>query len=319
MNLKRRILFLALAACATVASAQTWPNRAIRVIMPVNSGSGADTVMRILGEHMTGQIGQPVVIDQKPGAGGVAAFQAFKNAADDHTFLFVITSTAMAPLTLKAAAAIDLARDTQPVARIAESTFILVANPKTGAKNLNDLLRMAKENPGKIAIATPFIRSLGNLAAELLVQTGGVKLNIIPFSKPSDAMAAVVSGDVQFAIDAISATFPMVKANRLQPIAVLGSRKLPGLESIPSGRDTLAGFQAVGTYGLVGQKDLSKANAQLIAKAIGSALADPSIIEKMHDAGLYARFGTPEQYQETQKFEVELWRGVVRTAGIAAE
>lgn len=314
-----RVLTCALALAASF-NAHAWPTKPVRVIVPAAAGSAPDVAMRLIGTKMAELLKQPVVVDNKVGAGGVVAYQSFQTSKDDHTFLFAITSTtAIAPMTFKAAAGWDFTRDVQPVVRLAQTPLMIVANPASGAKTLADVLKLARDKPGQLAFATPGPNTLGHLAVALTTQAANVQFNTIPFSRTADGMTAVAGGDASFYVDGVSVVLPFVRGNRVQPIAVLSRTKLPGLEAYPLGRDTLDGLEVVGRFGLVTAKETPKPAVDAMVQAATAALADPEVTAKLVQLGLYPQPGNSAEYLATLQQESQLWNRVVRQAGIKAE
>ncbi len=311
-------------ACALllVAScvANAWPTKPIRVVVPAAAGSAPDVAMRLIGAKMGELLKQPLVVDNKVGAGGVVAYQSFQTSKDDHTFLFTITSTtAIAPLTFKAAAGWDFTRDVQPVVRLAQTPLMIVAYPGSGAKTMADVLKMARDKPGQMAFATPGPNTLGSLTVSLVSQSSGVQFNAIPFSRTADSMTAVSGGDASFFVDGVSVVLPFIRSNRLQPIAVLSRTRLPGLEAYPLGRDTVDGLEVVGRFGLVTAKETPRQAVDAMVQAASAALADPEVAAKLMQLGLYPNAGNAAEYLATLQQESQLWSKVVRQAGIKPE
>lgn len=318
-----RVLTRALACTAVLAASATahaWPTKPVRVIVPSAPGSPPDVAMRIIGNKMGALLKQTVVVENKIGAGGIVAMQAFQSSKDDHTFLFVITSTSsIAPLTFKAAANYDFTRDVQPVVRLAQTPLMIVANPAVGVKSLSEVLKLARDKPGALTFATPGQNTLGNLTVTLISQSTGTQFNAVPFSRTVDSIAAVTSGDASFFVDGISVMLPFVRSNRLQPIAVLSRTRLPGLEAYPLGRDTIENLEVVGRFGLVTGKETPREAADALAQAATEALADAEVVAKLIDLGFFPQPGNAADYLATLQQESQLWAKVVRQAGVKPE
>ncbi len=321
MNIARLSkLVFGLAMVAVAAAAGAWPDKPLRVIVPAAPGSAPDVAMRLVGNKIGQLLGQNVVVDNRVGAGGVVAMQAFQAVKDDHTFLFAITSTSsIAPLTIRSAVSFDYIRDVQPVVRLAQTPLMIVASPQSGLKSLADVLKAARDKPGALVFATPSQSTLGNLSAAWITQVTGASFNVVPFSRPAGSVAAVVNGDASVFIDGISVVLPLVRSHRLQPVAVLSGTQLPGLEEFPLGRDAVPGLEVVGRFGLVANNDMPRQVVDKMAGAAVAALADPEVAAKLTELGLYPLPGNAAEYKATLLAEAELWGKVVRSAGIKPE
>ncbi|VTU22824.1 Argininosuccinate lyase [Variovorax sp. PBS-H4] len=311
---------LAALLASAVTASHAWPVRPVRVIVPAAAGTAPDVAMRVVAERMAGSLGQPVVVDNRPGAGGVVAMKALQASRDDHALLFVITSTAsIAPVTIRAASSFDYVRDLRPVVRLAQTPLMIVAAPNVKEASLGEVVDAAKKQPGRIAFGTPGASTLGSLAVQWLSDTTGAKFNAIPFLRPADSIGAVATAEVSYFIDGISVVLPFVRANKVKPIAVLSATKLPGLEAYPLGVETIKDFEVVGRFGLMAPQEFSAEAIDSVGKAAISALKDPRVVLKLTNLGLYPQAGNASEYLDTLKREIELWHAVVKRAGITAE
>ncbi len=310
---------LALVAAVSAAAVQAWPDKPVRIVVPGAAGSAPDVAMRLIGERMAESLKQPVIVDNRVGAGGVVAMNNILASRDDHTLLFVITSTsAIAPVTMKTAASFDYLRDLQPMVRLAQTPLMIVAS-NNAPGTLREALDAARRQPGKVAFGTPPASTLGALAVSWIGETAGVQFNPVPFMRPADSLTAVSAGDTQYFIDGISVSLPFVRSGRVKPVAVLSGKKLPGLEAYPLGVDTVPGFEVVGRFGLMAPKEVPRAALEPILKAAQAALAHPDVIAKLTNLGLYPDFGTAAEYEQGLKAENELWHAIVKKAGISPE
>ncbi|MGE4240978.1 Bug family tripartite tricarboxylate transporter substrate binding protein [Ramlibacter sp.] len=322
MKLKRSTfirLAAAFAACGIATAAQAWPTKPVRIIVPGAAGSAPDVAMRLVGEKMAEQLKQPVVIDNRPGTGGVVAMNGLQLAKDDHTFLFVITSTsAIAPVTIKSATSFDYVRDLQPVVRLALTPLMIVAAPGAPA-TMEGMIAAAKKDPGKVAFGTPSPATLGALGVSWLSEMTGAKFNAIPFLRPAESLTAVATGETQYFIDGVSVSLPFLRAGKVKPVAVLSSTKLPGLEAYPLAVDSVKGFEVVGRFGLMATRDVPQAALDPMLKAASAALTHPDVIARLTNLGLFPNVGGPAEYLQQLKGENDLWRRVVKQAGVSPE
>lgn len=304
-------------ALAFAACAHAWPTRPVRIIVPSSAGAAPDNMIRLIATRLSPELKQPVVVENRVGAGGIPAKQAFDQVKDDHTFLLTLTSTTtVAPLIFKGASGFDYLRDTQPVMTLGETPFMIVANPANGAKSLADLLRMVRAQPGAVAFATPPISSTAQLAATVLSQATDTKFNQIPFSRSADSLTAVSSGDAAFFVDAVSVVLPFVRGGRVQPIAVLSSTKLPGLEEYPLAIDTVPELVVSAGFGLVAPKGTDAGVVDIMFRAASKALEDPELVRKLQDMAIYLRPGDAAAYRALLLKDADFWGKVIRSANI---
>lgn len=311
--------FLALRAAAVVAlalvvsaGAYAWPTQPVRIIVPSSAGASPDNMIRLIAARLGPLLHEQVVVENKVGAGGIPARQAFEASRDEHTFLLTLTSTTtVAPYLFKAAARFDFLRDTQPVMTIGETPFMVVANPRNGAKTLNDLLAMARVRPGQIPFATPPLSSVAQLSSSVLSRAADVTFNFIPFSRSSESLGSVYSGDTDFLVDTVSAVLPFVRDKRVRPLAVLSASRLPGLEQYPLASETLPGVVVSAGFGLVAPAGTPGKVVDAMYKAVARTLEDPALIQQLQDMAIYIKPGGPAAYRETLQKEAAFWRPVI--------
>lgn len=305
-------------ACA--ASAHAWPERPVRIIVPSAAGAAPDNMIRLIATRLATELGQPVIVENKVGAGGIVAKHAAELAKDDHTFLLTLTSTTtVAPLVFKAAADFNYLRDMQPVMTIGQSPFMIVAYPGNGTKSLGDLLQMARTQPGAIPVATPPLSSIAQLSITVLSQMSGAKFNVIPFSRSSDSLTAVSSGDAAFLVDAVSAVLPFVRGQRVRPIAVLAATKLPGLEEFSLANETVPGFEISAGFGLVAPKGVDRSILNAMFLATSNVLKNPGLVRQLRDMAIFVHPAGPDAYRATLLNEADLWEKVIRAANIVPQ
>ncbi|HSV83635.1 MAG TPA: tripartite tricarboxylate transporter substrate binding protein [Ramlibacter sp.] len=311
------------AACAAIAGAavfpalaqSTWPRQAVRVIVPYGAGSAPDVMMRIIGDKLSAHLGQPVVVDNKPGAGGIVAVQAMNAARDAHTFIFMLTGVAVISPILYKAARYDVVRDFASIAGIAETSVMLVASPSARARTLPDIIRAAKETPGKLVIGHPGPGSLAHLMLEQFAQLSGAKFLMAGFNATHGPLA-VAGGDADYYMDGIATQLPFVKARRTIPVAVFSPEVLPGLEAYPLAKNALPGAEGMGYFGIMGPKNLSADAIARLSNALKSSIAEPDVVARLLEFATYPKFSTGAQYAATLAREKAQWSGVVAAAGI---
>ena len=302
------------------AAAQAYPQKQIRMIVSSPPGSAPDIIARILGEKLTQSLGQAVVIDNKPGGGGIVSMNALRQApADGYTIgipqAAVVTVT---PYTYKEAT-YDIERDFETIAMVANTPMLFVTAADSPARNLADAIAMAKAKPDQIAIGNPTRTSIPHLAAEMLAQKTSAIFQQVPFSTTPQGIAAVVKGDVLFYVDGTAPLMPLVRSGRLRAVAVAAEKELAGLEGIPLARDSVPGLNMYGWFMVAAPKGTPAAIVRRLNAEINLALRLPDVVNKFREFGTYAMPGSVEEAQGFVKSEKALFGAVIRQAGLKPE
>jgi tripartite-type tricarboxylate transporter receptor subunit TctC len=302
------------------AAAQSYPQKQIKLIVSSPPGSAPDIIARIIGEKLSQGLGQPVVIDNKPGAGGLVSMNLLRQSPPDGYTIgipqaAVVTVT---PLTYKEAT-YDIERDFETVATVANTPMLFVTAAESPAKNLADAIAMAKAKPDQIAIGNPTRTSIPHLAAEMLAQKTSVVFQQVPFSTTPQGIAAVVKGDVLFYVDGTAPLMPLVRSGRLRAIAVAAEKELAGLEGIPLAKDSVPGLSMYGWFMVAAPKGTPAAIVQRLNTEINNAIKLPDVVGKFREFGTYSMPGSVEDAQRFVKSEKALFSGVIRQAGLKAE
>ena len=288
--------------------------------MPAGAGSAPDIVARLVGDELRKRLAQPVIVENKPGAGGIIGAMAVKQAKPDgNTLLFaqaaVVTVT---PLTYRAAS-YDMERDFETVSAVADTPMMIVANVDTGPKSLSDLVAQGKAKPESITFGSTARGSVPHLTAELIALVGGARFNTVAFGTSSQAVQAVVGGDTQASVDGVAPLLPLVKAGRVRPLAVTAARVLPGLEAFPLAKDTVPGLVATGWFMLFAPKGTPAVRVQAINSAVDAAVSSPEIAQKLQVTATYPIGGSVADARRFLEREKKLWAGAVERAGLQRE
>ncbi len=309
-------LALLWAACPP-ASAQS--GAPLTVVVPSAAGSAPDIVARLIGDELRTRLNQPVVIDNRPGAGGIVAVMAAKQGRPGDTLLVaqaaVVTVT---PLTYRAAK-YDMEADFETVAVVAETPMMFVANPAGGPATLAELVATGKSKPDALNFASPARGSIPHLSAVLLGQLSGGRYNYVPMTGSGQAIQAVVSGDAQVSVDGVPPMLPLIKAGRVKALAVTSSRVLPGLESFPLALDTVPGLTATGWFMAFAPKGTAAARVRALNAAIDAALKSPEVAGKLLVTANYPVGGSVDDARRFLAREKKLWAGAVERAGLQRE
>ena len=316
MQTRRTLVTLALGALIGGAA---WGQEPIEIIVPAGAGSAPDIIARIVGDELSTRLKRPVVVNNRPGAGGIIAVMAARSASNPDTLLLaqaaVVTVT---PLTYRAAK-YDLETDMEPVVSVADTPMMFVANAEHGPKTLADALAAARKDPGAVALTTTSRGSIPHLTAELLVQTTGAPFNIVPTATTGQGIQTVVGGEAAMTVNGVAPLLPLVKSGRLKGLAVTSAKVLPGLEGYPLAKDIVPGLQATGWFMLFAKKGTPSARVQQINQIVNAALQSPAVIDKLGKTANYPLGGSPADARAFLKQEKALWSGIVKNTDIHPE
>ncbi|HEY3073585.1 MAG TPA: tripartite tricarboxylate transporter substrate-binding protein [Burkholderiales bacterium] len=308
---------IALAAVSAFAHAQQWPTKQVRFIMPMPPGTAPDIIARLVSERLSKEWGNQVLTDNRPGANGAIGMQAAAKApADGYTFVFAPAfAFTTVPLTMKNVG-YDVERDFAPVARVGGTPMLIAANAKFPPSTLSEVLQAARAQPGKINFANPQYGSLPYLTIEMLNQLAGISFYNVAFGGTIPAMTSTISGDTALVVDGITPLLPHVKSGKLKAIAITSPEILPGLESIPLAKDSVPGLKVMGWFGIAAPKATPAAIVQRMNSDVNKALAEPALVERLRELGVYPMPGTVEDFAKFVADEQRRFAKVVKEAKI---
>ncbi len=319
MNLFRLAVILALALQAGVASAQGFPSKAVHIVVPFPPGGSADVSSRILGDVMAKGLGQPVIIDNRPGGGTVIGTQAVMHSpADGYTMLVVFPSFIINP-SVRPSLQYQL-KDFRAVGQTISLPMVIAVNPSVPAKTLKELIALAKAKPGAIAYGTPGPASTHHIAAEMFRSAAGVDLTHVAFTGGAPAMTALIGGHIQMVYLNVNEVTQQAKAGKVRALVVTTAERAESLPDVPTFREEgFAQLEASPWAGLVvpaatPDDAVTRLNAELVR-----ALKDPQVLEKFKAQELVAKPGTPAEFDAFLRSEFARYGKVVREAGIKAE
>jgi tripartite-type tricarboxylate transporter receptor subunit TctC len=326
MKLPHRRQFLHLAAGAAalpavsgVAWAQGYPTRPVRIVVPLPVGGLSDTIARLLGEWLMERLGQPFVIDNRPGAGTNIGTEAVVRSTPDGYSLLLVTPSNAINATLYPKLSFNFIRDTAPVASIMRTPNTLLVNPSVPAKSVPELIAYARANPGKLNMASAGNGSSGHMAGELFKMMTGVDMQHIPYRGGPPALTDLLGGQVQLIFTPAPDVIEHVKAGRLRALAVTSATRWAVLPDIPTVGDFVPGFEASVMNGIVVAANTPPEIIEQLNKAINAALADPSIRVRLASFGGIVLIGSPADFGKLIAEETEKWAKVIKFAGIKAE
>jgi tripartite-type tricarboxylate transporter receptor subunit TctC len=303
------------------ARAQGFPERPIRLIVPYAAGGTADQLARALAELMRKELGQPVVIDNKPGGNtAVAAQLAAAAQPDGYTLLVCTGSTVVTNPMLYPKLVYNPERDLAPVARVAVTPLVVAVNPGVPANSFAEFVRLVRAQPGKLNYASSGTGSAIHLASVFLEAQAGLDMAHIPFNGSSPAIAAVLAGDVQLFVDSIASSLPQIKAGKMRALAVTTPERLNVLPDVPAVAESYPGFDVSAWYGVMAP---AKAPAAVIARlnaAIGKAMADKGFASQFEALGLMIPASTSAQaYGDFIRRERDKWAPIIKAKKISLE
>lgn len=322
--LRRSLLGLAagLAVCASMgqAMAQTYPSKPITLVIPFPPGGPTDLVARVLAKKLGEQMGQSVVVDNKPGANGnIGAMAVVKAPADGHTVLYNTSSITLSPALYKSLS-YDVQRDLAPVALTAVVPLALVVNPNVPVSNVREFVAYAKANPGKLSYGSAGNGNVTHLAAYQFVQSQGLDATHIPYKGSAPADVDLVAGQIQFMTDTINSVMPFIKDKRLKLLAVTTSKRMSLFPDAPTlGETVMPGFEAGAWQGVMVPAGTPAPVVQRLNSEILKALKSPEVLEKLAQQGAEALGSSPEEYGAYVKKELARWASVVKSTGISLD
>jgi tripartite-type tricarboxylate transporter receptor subunit TctC len=319
--LRRRFLqlggaFTALSLSGFATRAQTYPSRAVRMIVGFAAGGPTDIVARLIGQRMSERLGQPFIIENRPGAAGnIATEAALKSKPDGHTLLFVSASNAV-NISLYDRLGFDFIRDFAPIAGIVSSPFVMIINPSIPVRTVPEFIAYAKENPNKLNFASGGNGSSQHLAGELFKMMAGINMVHIPYRGAAPALSDLIGGQVQVMFDNLVSSIGHIRAGKLRALALTSTTRSPALPDVPSISDTLAGYGATAWVGLGAPRNTPAAIVETLNAEINRALADPKIKAQLSESGGAVFGGSPADFARFIGVEAERWAKVIKFANI---
>jgi tripartite-type tricarboxylate transporter receptor subunit TctC len=325
MKLPRRrfLQVTTVAAAAAVlpqhARALDYPVKPIRWIVGYPAGGSADTVSRILAQWLTDRLGQPVIIENKPGAATNISLQAAINSPPDgYTMVYLGTSATVNPSFFESLP-FNVLRDIAPVSGIADFPFVFVVNKSIQSKNVAEFIAYAKANPGKISMASFGAGTSSHLAGELFQAMTGIKLVHVPYRGEAFALADMISGHVEVMFDTLSAALPHIRSGALRALAMAGKTRYEGLPDVPTVGETVAGYDAMSWGGIGVPRGTPAEIIDRLNQAINAGLADPVVRKRLRDVACVPIIYTPAEFSALMVAETEKWAEVVKRSGAKAE
>ena len=318
LPLRRHLLpALALAALCSGASAEAWPAKPIRVIVPFPPGGGTDIIARESTQKVAAATGWTFVIDNKPGAGGNLGVDAVaKSPADGYTLVLGQTSNLAINATLYAKMPYDSQKDLSPIVLLANAPLVMVTGMGTPHKTLADAVGAAKARPDALNFASPGNGTVAHLTGELFQKAAGIRTQHVPYKGAAQALTDVISGNVDLYMASVPTLLGQIRQGKLRPLAVTSAKRVDDLPNVPTINESgYKGFDAVTWFGLLAPAGTPKEIVAKLNAEFNKALRQADLRKKLEDEGADAAGGTPDQFAALIRTEVQRWGGVVKESG----
>jgi len=313
-----RALLLALVVAAACArAADTYPSKPVRIIVPFGAGGIADLTARTVAEKMGESLRQPVVIENRPGAGGVVATQSVARAEPDGYTLLLMSNGNAVSVGLFKSLPFDTVNDFVPISTLGFFDLVIITRGDSPLRSLRDVIASARERPGKLNVGTINIGSTQNLAAELFKSRAGIDVQIVPFNGTPALVAALLGGSVDAGVEILGPVRAQIAANRLRALAVMGSKRRADIPDVPTVTESgIADFDVASWNALAAPARTPPDVIARLNREINAAVASPEVRAKLAELGVEARAGSPESARELLTSEIRRWNEVIKAAGI---
>jgi tripartite-type tricarboxylate transporter receptor subunit TctC len=314
----KKFLVVVFALLALPAVAQTYPTKPVRIVVPFAPGGGSDFIARFMAQRLTESLGSQVIVENKPGAGGVLGIeQGVKSAADGYTLTLIASSYTVNPSIYKLN--FDPLADITPIIQISQGPLLVVVNPALPVKTIKELVALARSKPGEITFASSGQGSVIHLATELFDSMAKIKMNHIPYKGTGPALTDTLAGQTSVFFSSTANAMPHVKAGKLRAVAVTTAKRIPALPEVPTVAESgVAGYDVVLWHGLIGPKGLPRAVVDRVNGDV-TTLKLKETAEQLQNDGVAPAGGTPEQFAAQIRKEIGVWKKVAADAGVKAE
>lgn len=307
----------ALAVAASGAIAQGYPTKPVRIVVPFGPGGVADISARAVAQKMGESMGQQVIVENKPSAGGILASETVAKAEPDgYTLLFITNGNSVSESLFKSLP-YNSVKDFAPVSTVGFFDFVFVVKNDSDIKSMGDLLARMRASPGKLNIGTINPGSGQHLSAELFKSMSGVDAQIVTYKSTPEVLTAVISGQVQVGLDIVAPVMGQVKGGALRVIAISSKQRSPILPDVPTAAESgVPGYESESWNGVAAPVKTPPAIIERLNKEVRAAVAAPDVKKRLQDLGIDARAGTPEQLRERLVADIAKWRAVIEKANI---
>jgi tripartite-type tricarboxylate transporter receptor subunit TctC len=316
-NLPLYACALALVAAAPIALAQGYPSRPVKILVPFAAGGVADITARVVSQEMSAAMGQQVLVENRPSAGGIVASEAVAKAdPDGYTLLFITNGNAVSA-SLFRSLPYDTVSAFAPVSTVGFFDLVLLVDSASKIGSVRELIAYSKANPNKLNLGTINPGSTQNLAAELFKSMSGIDAQVVPFKATPAVITALKGGDVQAAFEILAPVLGQIKGGTLKPLAVTSERRYAGLPEVPTVAESgVPGYQASSWNGIAAPAKTPKAVIDRLNREVNAAAAKPEVRKRLGELGVEARAGTPEALRDLLVAEIAKWKAVIERAKI---
>ncbi len=309
----RRAMLATVALAPTLAWAQAYPGKPVRLVVPFAPGGTTDIIARIVSERMAAALGQQVLVENKAGGGGsIGALEVIKAPADGHVLGMATVSTTAANPAINRRIGYDPVTDFTPIINIAATPNVIAVHPSFPARDYKGFLEQLKKNPGRYSYASSGTGGIGHLQTELFKSLAGVFMTHIPYRGAGPALNDTVAGQVQIIFDNLPSALPFIRDGRLIPIVVAAPQRLSQLPDVPTFKDVgLEPVNRMAYYGVLGPKGLPREVVDKVSAAVRRALEDPGVRQRIEGTGSLIVANTPEQFAQQIRAEFDVYKDVV--------
>jgi tripartite-type tricarboxylate transporter receptor subunit TctC len=300
------------------AGAQDYPSQTIKLISSFGAGGGSDIIGRIIAQRMQEKLGQPVVVENRPGAGGLLGNEAVANSPKDGYTLGVQTAGQIITPVMTKVVRFEPVESFDWIGQIAVAGLMIVVRPDYPYKDVKSLVAAAKADPGKIVFGSPGFGATQHLAAELFKQTAGVDMLHVPYRTSPEATTALLAGQVDVVFETVSAVLGQVQDGRLRALAVTGKDRFPAVPDVPAAIESgvLPGYDVTTWYGVFAPRGVPPAVIAKLNKTLNQIIAEPAVRERLTAAGVIVQGSTPEAFGQMMAGELTRWEAVRKAAGL---
>jgi len=311
-----RLFVLALALCAGVASAQVYPNKPLKLVTPFPPGGSADVIARLAADRLSDGLGQPVVVDNRPGAGGLVGNEyAAKQAPDGYTLLLITGAYPVQGAMMKSLP-YDPLRDIAMVSMLTSYPFVISVRPDSPFKALADIIAAAKANPGKLNYPSSGIGTVHHLSGELLCAMAAIDMTHVPFRGGASPLTELLGGRVDLLLEAMTLSIGRVRSGKLRPLAVTSLERWKALPDVPAVNETLPGYEVISFIGLGATGGTPAPVIERVNAEVRKFLAQPETAKRFVDLGGEPRATSPEEMRSFIERDIQRWKGVIEARHI---
>jgi tripartite-type tricarboxylate transporter receptor subunit TctC len=305
-----------LALASGSAFAQGYPNRPIRVLVPFAAGGAVDTLARLIGQKLSEGLGQPVIIENRPGAGGNLATDVLaKSPPDGYTVLQTVNGLAISPSLYKTLP-FNVEKDFIAVTQLVQSQLLLVANPKLEANTVAELIKLAKAKPGALNYGSTGVGNPLSLTMEMLKSTAGIEVQPVTYRGDAPANAALIAGEIQLGVMPMATTLPLVESGQLKALAIGGAKRAPAAPNVPTVAETIAGFESTSWQGYFVPAGTPREVVLRLQQETAKVLKLPEVVERLKTGGNEGVGSTPEEFDKVFRADIVKFAKIIADAKI---